>query len=170
MGNALQDVRNDLAKQSYTYTNVQVHLAPMAHEVDGAQIGIVYSTADAVDGVQVSSLANYAATEINGVQLAAGLCTAATARGVQLAAGATLADRANGVQAAIFANAADTVNGVQLAAFNVAENEVNGADHIATYHERTAQTDELNFRAVNASGTARTIDWATVAVAAFPPG
>ena len=50
------------------------------------------------------------------------------------------------------------------------ENEVNGADHIATYHERTAQADELNYRAVNASGTARTIDWATVAVAAFPPG
>jgi hypothetical protein len=44
------------------------------------------------------------------------------------------------------------------------ENEVNGADHIALYHERTGKPNELQFRAQNASGAARTIDWATVAL------
>lgn len=46
------------------------------------------------------------------------------------------------------------------------ENEVDGANHLATYHERTATLNELAFRAMNASGTARTIEWATVALSA----
>jgi hypothetical protein len=45
------------------------------------------------------------------------------------------------------------------------ENEVDGGTVIATYHERTANAGELRFRVQNASGTARTIDWATVALA-----
>lgn len=46
------------------------------------------------------------------------------------------------------------------------ENEVDGATHIATYHERTANPNELAFRAMNGSGTARVIEWATVALGA----
>lgn len=42
------------------------------------------------------------------------------------------------------------------------ENEVEGADHLATYHERTAVPGEVRFRAVNESNTARTLEWATV--------
>jgi hypothetical protein len=53
----------------------------------------------------------------------------------------------------------DDVNGVTW------ENEVNGADHIATYHERTGTPNELRFRALNASDKARTVEWATVALA-----
>jgi hypothetical protein len=54
----------------------------------------------------------------------------------------------------------DDANGVTW------ENEVNGADHIATYHERTGVANELRYRALNASDKARTVEWATVALAA----
>lgn len=45
------------------------------------------------------------------------------------------------------------------------ESEVNGASHIATYHERTGIEDEVRFCAVNASPSAHTIEWATLALA-----
>ena len=45
------------------------------------------------------------------------------------------------------------------------ENEVDGGTNIATYHERTSRADELRFRAMNASSTARSIEWATAALA-----
>ncbi|MDX2087856.1 MAG: hypothetical protein SFX73_08400 [Kofleriaceae bacterium] len=58
-----------------------------------------------------------------------------------------------------FVYVADDVNGATW------ENEVDGGNVIATYHERTATPDELRFRAHNASGAARTIEWAVVALA-----
>ena len=45
------------------------------------------------------------------------------------------------------------------------ENEVDGASKIGTYHERTATATEVAFRAVNVSGSSRTIEWASVALA-----
>ena len=45
------------------------------------------------------------------------------------------------------------------------ENEVDGGNVIATYHERSANSNEVRFRVQNASGTARTIEWADVALA-----
>jgi hypothetical protein len=44
------------------------------------------------------------------------------------------------------------------------ENEVTGADDISTYHERTGTKDELRFRGFNGGNSARTIEWATVAL------
>jgi hypothetical protein len=44
------------------------------------------------------------------------------------------------------------------------ESEVDGATNIGTYHERTANKDEVAFRAVNVGSQTRTIEWATVAL------
>jgi len=44
------------------------------------------------------------------------------------------------------------------------ESRVDGATNIGTYHERTANKDELAFRAINVGSQTRTIEWATVAL------
>jgi hypothetical protein len=57
-----------------------------------------------------------------------------------------------------FAYVIDDVAGVTW------ESRVDGATHIATYHERTVNHDELAFRAVNVGTQTRTLEWATVAL------
>jgi hypothetical protein len=44
------------------------------------------------------------------------------------------------------------------------ESRVDGATNIGTYHERTANPNELAFRVVNVGSQTRTIEWATVAL------
>lgn len=48
------------------------------------------------------------------------------------------------------------------------ENEVDGANHLGTYHERTGKVNELRFRAVNVTTSARTIEWATAGLTTPP--
>jgi hypothetical protein len=44
------------------------------------------------------------------------------------------------------------------------ENDVTGVDYIATHMVRTGNQNEFLYRAVNATDTGRSIDWAVVAL------